>query len=205
MKGLTRIAKLSPLAKREAASHRRALSAPMTKIPMASDPHLERIDQLAGSAAMLERRACQYAAWLAVRDHVAAADMRCYNARYDGAGEVYFAAYGRAPDFAVRIPEHVLRFDLDAAPLMIEGPAEAAPKPQRCPETANLDLAAPIVPPEPIVLPAPRQDMPDDDARMDDDGAPPRGYRRPISGESDKIAAPRAATRARRPRAALSL
>lgn len=52
------------------AAHKRALSAPMTAIPMIGDPHLARIDALTGARAMLERRACQYAAWIAERDQL---------------------------------------------------------------------------------------------------------------------------------------
>lgn len=161
--------KLSPLARRELTSHRRALSAPMTRIPMAGDPYMPRVDNrdaddaftMRAGAAAIERRACQYAAFIGARDGKLTQPMRQYNAIFDGA-TVHFDAYDAAGELrtiAVDIPPHVLAFDPTLPALALPAPeADSIPAP-RCEHTAPLALDAPA-PQAPEAAPAslaPRQ------------------------------------------------
>lgn len=133
--------KLSPLARRELISHRRALSSPMTRIPMAGDPILIGLGTVAGGRAMLERRACQYAAWI-VSTERPSLDLAQFKATYDGFGRVSFVDRGRnGGGFGVDIPTHILDFDPMTPALALSAPeAEHAP---RCDHTAPLELSAP--------------------------------------------------------------
>jgi hypothetical protein len=120
---------------------------------MVDDPFMEQIqprdpecDSLAAALgndrARLERRACQYAAWIAKRDGMMRLAVEEYNARFDGDSTVTFACYvsSRAHEFAVTIPEYILRFDPMAPALMIEGPREPEPAP-RCDHTIGMDFS----------------------------------------------------------------
>ena len=193
--------KLSPLARRERLASARALAAPMTRIPMAGDPYMPRVDNrdaadaftMRDGRAMLERRACQYAAFIGARDGKLTQPMRQYNAVFDGA-KVHFDAYdsaGLLRTTTIEIPAHVLAFDANAPALALPAPdAEPGPAP-RCDNTAPLALD----PPAPIAAPRAAQAEPDELCALDDDGAPPADYRRPI----EHIAAPNSKA-AQRPR-----
>ncbi len=140
----------SAFIRRERANHERALSAPMHRIQMVSDPHLGSAAWIGANegTAQFEKRACQYAAWIAERAGLAKLAIRDYDARYLGDGRVSFECYGngRAHEFAVTIPAHVLAFDPTAAPLMIEGPEEAQEGPpavERCKDTPDMIEASP--------------------------------------------------------------
>ncbi len=148
----------SAFIRKERANHARALSAPMHRIQMVSDPHLGSAAWIGAKegAAQFEKRACQYAAWLAQRDGLARLDMAQYNATYDGSGKVFFTCYAtdRAHEFAVTIPREVMEFDPTAAPLMIEGREEAQDAPpaiERCKDTPDMIEASGCP-----ALPAPR-------------------------------------------------
>ena len=153
----------SAFIRKERANHARALSAPMHRIQMVSDPHLGSAAWIGAKegAAQFEKRACQYAAWIAERAGLAKLAIRDYDARYLGDGRVSFECYGngRAHEFAVTIPAHVLAFDPTAAPLMIEGPEEpqdAPPAVKRCKDTPDMIEASPAPSlPAPIAIPAP--------------------------------------------------
>lgn len=147
---------LSPFIRREQAAHARALSSPMTRIPMAGDPFMgavtdydpDRGFDLAQSRAHKGRRACQYAAAMAERAGMFKRSPREYNAEFDGAGRVHFLGYhadeiGTPHAFALEIPPHVLAFDPMAPALQLPAPADdAAPLP-RCDLTALLALDSP--------------------------------------------------------------
>lgn len=139
-------------------AQRRALSSPMTRIPMVGDPNFERIAPFDGpphtlalsispDRAKLERRACQYATWIAKRQGLMRLSVEEYNARFDDDSTVTFACYvtSRAHEFSVTIPEYILRFDASAPALMIEGPREPEPAP-RCEHTIAMDLSPPARP-----------------------------------------------------------
>ncbi len=99
---------------------RRALSLPMTQTPMTADPHLEAIGTMVDDRALLERRACQYAAWLAERDGLLRAPARAYNARFDGAATVVLSIYGHgAHEIVVCIPDRVMAFDPNAPAIVL--------------------------------------------------------------------------------------
>lgn len=140
--------------KRERLAHRRAIAAPMTRVPMAADPYMPRVDggramsplernawELAGARAHLERRACQYAANMAERSGMLRLPVRDYNATFDGRATVHLVAQKHT--FAFTIPAHVLAFDPSAPALALPAPA-AEEKPDRCDHTAPLDLAPPV-------------------------------------------------------------
>ena len=128
--------------RRERANHARALSAPMHRIQMVCDPHLGSAAWIGAKEgqAQLEKRACQYAAWLAERAGLARRAIRDYDARYTGKGEVVFEHYGdgRREEFAVTIPREIMEFDPTAAPLMIEGPETAQEPAPRCEHTLDM-------------------------------------------------------------------
>ena len=77
------------------AASRRALSAPAPRLPMCGDPNFMQIETLREGRAMLERRACQYAAWLAAAKFPTL-NLARLNARFDGAS----AAPGESIDFS---------------------------------------------------------------------------------------------------------
>ena len=136
------------------AASRRALSAPAPRLPMCGDPNFMQIETLREGRAMLERRACQYAAWMAAAKFPTL-NLARLNARFDGAGRVWFhnptSALG---DFWVDIPAHVLAFDPNAPALALPAPADDPAPAPRCDHTASLSFEAP---PQIAAAPAKRE------------------------------------------------
>lgn len=120
------------------ASHRRALAAPMIGAQMKGDPFIGVRDKPA--AALLERRACQYAAAMARKSGLLPADQAAFHAVYQpDAGTVHFitgAAEGKPKVYAkFEIPRRVLEFDPDASLLALP-----APEAVRDPDTVEMRI-----------------------------------------------------------------
>jgi hypothetical protein len=111
------------------AAHTKALRAPQTLVFMVADPTFDRLvtsnpdgsKQVEGDRATLERRACQYAHFIAVKDGLLPKAVKDCVAQFDGKATVLFHHDKRF--FTVTIPDRIMAFDPDAPILESEDSA----------------------------------------------------------------------------------
>ena len=132
--------KLSAWYRGHQSSHRSKLGKPMTDAKMVSDPELTALSKMREDRALLERRACQYAAFIAERDGLLKESAGAYTAWFDGQSKVAFTLSATrrrmGHEFVLTIPDHILKFNPDALE-----PETPPPAPERCAGTVDLEEA----------------------------------------------------------------
>jgi hypothetical protein len=131
--------KLSRWYRGSQAPHRAKMAQPMTREKMVTDPAMPAQERMNEERALLERRACQYATFLAQREGLFCAPTSAYDAHFDGGATVYFRLWESRGltlhSVTITIPDHIMRFNP-------ETPEPAVPAADvRCADTVDLEEA----------------------------------------------------------------